>query len=272
LLFLVTGYSLNVLKFIIPHCLGLLPGNFLIDLQVQYDSNGILQLFLLGDILHFAAIALMVMFFVKQLRHFEYWSLLFAMIICFLSPFIWDKHCSNAFVNYLLQLIGGQPPHVFFPLFPWLVYPLIGLSAGYFIRQYGVQVFAWLRNFGILFITYGLALKTFFIKQESISFYRTLPADTFIHAGIVLISLYVWKWLHGHVSENYFFRVLQYMSRHITQIYFIQWILIIWMLPISGYHELDYNQSLAAIAVTSILTVSISVTLNMIIKTKTRGN
>lgn len=268
LLFLVAGYSLNVLKFIVPLCLGLLPENFLLDLQVQHDSKGIVQLLLLGDILHFAAIALIIMFFVKHLRHFQYWALLIAMIVCFVSPFCWDMQTDNGFANYLLQLAGGQPPRIFFPLFPWLVYPLMGLSAGYFIMQYGLQVFGWLRNFGILFILYGWLLKTFFVQQESISFYRTLPADTLMHAGIVLITLYLWEWLYNHVTANYFFRILQYMSQHITQVYIVSWILIMWMLPVFGYQQLDYNQSIAAITITTILTITISVATNLINKAK----
>lgn len=261
-LLLMAGYTLNIVKFIIPMRLGLLPAGLQSELQVENNAGDILHLLLLGDILHFAAPALIVLFFVKRIKQYQYWALLLAMIICFVSPFCWDIHSSNPFINYLLQLAGGQPPRVFFPLLPWLVYPLMGLSIGYWLQQYGSKTFSWLRNFGVAFIVYGWLLKTFLIKEESVSFYRTLPADTFKHIGIVLITLHVWEWLGTHVTENYFFRLLAYMSQHITQIYFIQWLLIMWLLPVFGYQQLEYESSLAASAFTTFITIAVSVRIN----------
>jgi len=40
------------------------------------------------------------------------------------------------FVDYILTLLGGHPPYVYFPVFPWIIYPLTGLSLGYYLKKF----------------------------------------------------------------------------------------------------------------------------------------
>lgn len=263
LLILIAAYALNLFKFVIPLSCKILPAAMLTDLQVQDNKQGMLQLFLLGDILHFAAIALLILFVVKRLPQFQYWALLLVIIVCFISPFCWDKHSDCSVINYVLQLTGGRPPRVFFPLLPWLVYPLTGLTVGYSIQHFGKTMFPWLRNFGIGFMLYGWLLQFLLVKEQSISFYRTVPADTLKHLGIVLVTLWVWEWIYTHVSGNYMFRLIEYLGQHITQVYIIQWMVIIWLLPVFGYRQLNYHQSLIAMGISACLTLALSIGISL---------
>ena len=256
----VAAYLLNLFKFIIPNFFGWLPQSLLNDLSIVTNRNEYMQLLLIGDILHFAAIATLILFVVSCLPYAQFVSLVLASLVCLLSPFTWDLHSSYYLLDYLLQLSGGGPPQVFFPLFPWLVYPLVGFSLGILIKKSAHHDYAfWLcRDLGWILIIAGNMAKYISVSNPVTPFYRTYYDDTMIHLGIVLITLSVWEWISENVKPNHFFDVLTYMSRNITSIYIIQWIIICWLLRLFGYHELGFITTLFAVILTSSLTISIS--------------
>lgn len=94
-LLLAIGYGLNTVKFVLPLSLGLLPQGFLDYLDIEKGSTGVLQLFLLGDILHFSALALCILYLVRKCHYYYYISLALSITICFLSPLFWDASSDN---------------------------------------------------------------------------------------------------------------------------------------------------------------------------------
>src|SRR5579862_1172304 len=259
LMLLFTGYALNAAKFFIPYCLGWLPDQLLRDLQIDQGQNPWLQFLLIGDILQFAAIAAVILAVVTALPYPQIISLILASQIWLLAPFAWDLHHRNPVLDYLLRLAGGSPPQIFFPLFPWLVYPLVGFSLGSLLknreqRQHAFRI-CWHR--GWVLIIAGAIVKCIVPIIPARSFYRTYADDTMIHLGIVLLTLSVWEWISKNVTPNDFFDALGYMSRNITAIYIIQWVVIFWMLPLFSYHGLSIEATLLAIGATSFLTMRI---------------
>lgn len=233
---LLAAYQLNFFKFIIPLLAGTLPDNLLQELGLPNDPSSALFFFLLGDILHFASISLPILFLVYQLKHYAYWSVFIAIAIMLLSPYVWDVKTEFVFVDWLLQLTGGQPPTVFFPLFPWLVYPLIGMSLGYFLKHHEVHYI--LRKAGVV----GTALLIFSLGLPTTtgsSFYRTKYPDTLFHLGFVLLWLAIIYWLARKFKINLFSKLLMFCSKHITTIYIIQWVAIFWCLAFTGYQQLN---------------------------------
>ena len=202
------GYGLNIFKFIIPHLFGWLPQGLLGLLQTDPGMHGYTQLFLLGDILHFAAFSLIILLFISMFRSSEKIACWLAIVICFAAPLFWDANSDNSIINYALELLGGQPPRVFFPLLPWLVYPLLGLAIGKTIGQketlVGFDSF-WMPGFFLLIL--GLAIKYCIRDQGFSSFYRTAALDTLIHVGCVLMTLSAWHWISLLVKPNYLFRL-----------------------------------------------------------------
>ncbi|HSZ85663.1 MAG TPA: hypothetical protein VK787_06510, partial [Puia sp.] len=139
------------------------------------------------------------------------------------------------------------------------VYPLVGLFIGHYFKTTERQKVYWyVRDIGWILIVSSCIVKYSFKMAAEQSFYRTYPNDTMIHLGIVLVWLSCWEWIQDNVKDNFFFNVLRYMSRHITKIYIIQWIIICWLLPLFGYQKLDLFQTICAIILTSFLTITIS--------------
>ena len=251
-LFLLAGYGLNLLKFVLPLKLGLLPAAFQTDLGVTDTCAAGETVFLIGDILHFAALALPLTYGIYRLRRYWIYALATAAFVAIFAPYFWDHASCSPVSNYIAALIGGQPPAVYFPLIPLLVYPLAGLAIGYWLNRNLPDRFLFIGLVGIALVLLG-SIGHYF-DNPSITFYRTRPGDTAIHVGVVLVWLWIWEWLSGYVKSNAFFRLLQFASRNITFIYLIQWPLICWLLPLFGYQELGYLSSMSVAALLTVLT------------------
>ncbi|HEV7737464.1 MAG TPA: heparan-alpha-glucosaminide N-acetyltransferase domain-containing protein [Chlamydiales bacterium] len=235
------GYFMNFLKFVVPYFMGGLPGKLLYDLH----SDGWVSLLLIGDILQFAGISLLILWCVQKAPDRILVALLLAMFVCFASPFPFSAN------SHVVDLATGGPPKVFFPLFPWLVYPLAGVVIGNSIKAYGSKIFVFLLAIGA-----GLMLAAFCAEiateassfasaqddpstsSGQTSFYVTGPWDTLMHLGFVLVWLAGFHFL-SKLRWNAVFKTLQWMSKNITLIYFIQWPLIFWMMPVIGYQRLN---------------------------------
>lgn len=252
---LILAYVLNFLKFILPLLLGWVPENFLQELQLQNDTSAVPFFLLLGDILHFAAIAYLLLYLVYQLKHYQYWSLVFAIAIMLLSPLVWDVKTGFIFVDYLLQLLGGHPPYVFFPVFPWLVYPLFGLTLGFLLKQYQVtEVLYKIGKLGIVLLVISCMFPATKSQGEWPIFYRTEFPDTIFHLGFVLAWLGIVHWISSKATSNWFFSLLTFCSRNITSIYIIQWALIFWSMGLTGYLTLNFTSTFLIMAAISVLT------------------
>lgn len=92
---LAAGYALNFLKFVLPLWFNLFPDTILIDLQVGNKAPGWIFVFLTGDILQFAGIALLLLFLIRRLPYYHWCSLGLALTVCFISPFLYDLHSNN---------------------------------------------------------------------------------------------------------------------------------------------------------------------------------
>lgn len=233
------GYLLNVLKFGVPGMFGMMPAALLQWLEVANNPKGYLQLILTGDILQVAGLSLMVLVICKKLFVYRFLYFILAIIVCFISPLLWDLHSDHFFIDYLLQLTGGKPPRVFFPLFPWLVYPLFGVYAGMLIKNKMPFKIPKLWVISIL-IGSSCMVVYYFVHFEEPLFYRTNPLGTLMHLLVVLVWLYAWHLLSKWIPFNKFFGLLQWLSKNITSIYFLQWVLLFWSLPLFGFQKMGF--------------------------------
>ncbi len=243
---LIAAYLLNYAKFILPISLGIMPEPLIIELGLDPHHPAEAAFFFigLGDILHFAGVAQLILFMVSKIKYFHIVAAILAIAIILLSPFLWDIHTGIPPFDYILNLFGGHPPQVFFPVFPWIVYPLIGLTLGHVIKSSNTDmVLKRSAIIGVVLIIVSLGLPSTPPNTLYLDFYRTRPADTIFHIGIVLTWLQLFNWLSKSSPNgggfrrglNPGFRLLTFCSRHITVIYLIQWVLICWLMCFTGY-------------------------------------
>lgn len=242
---LVAAYALNFLKFILPLGLGLLPANLLTELDLKNDDSAVVPLILIGDILHFATFAYVILYFVSRFKHYPYLSLLLAVLVTFVSPYVWDLQTGNNLIDRVISLFNGHPPQTFFPVFPWLVYPLMGLTLGHLLRYYHVDYLLKKTGMmGISLIILSLCFPATIVTNAWLPFYRTGPADTIFHLGFVLVWISLVHWLTKKWGTNKLVQLLTFCSGNITKIYLVQWVMICWCLAITGYMQLGMKYTL----------------------------
>lgn len=238
ILLLTAGYALNALKFVSLFYLGVLPAGVHRDLELT-PGQECMQLLLMGDILHFAAVALLLLHVIYSSKRYHLVSALLATALVFIAPMLYDISPGN----YLIVLFTGAPPRIFFPVLPWLIYPLIGLTIGYYLQRDAAKTFAACKTIGLSLTIIGGVYLQLDDRSSAVGFYRTYPGKTIIHVAIVLLSLWLWHWLVARIWLSDFFNVLQFCSKNITSIYLVQWILICWLLPFAGYQQMNVVES-----------------------------
>jgi hypothetical protein len=228
------GYALNLLRFVLPL---LMHGD-----QTAIDAFGGTWwgAFFEIDILQLAGLSLIVLGPVKRYMRDPRLVLALAAAVVVVSPFLWgigDGHV-------LLDPLWGLGDWVSFPLFPWLAYPLLGLSlAGFAARatSAGRLMRVWVLAGGGAALA-GLALLPFAPGPGGIlafgDYYRSgLPVQLLL-AGFVLIWLPLLWWVDRRLAWRAVPRYLTSLSRNITAVYLIQWVLIGWLAIAFGVRDL----------------------------------
>lgn len=250
------AYLLNFFKFVVPDIFGVLPHAFFQFYHIPGGVFGAIDLLMVGDIFQFAAISYLIC---GVLYHYNaHWMVpagLAAMIaIC--SPFIWGHRLDNFLLDYLLKLFNGAPSAVFFPFFPWGAYPLLGLSFGQLYRQGSKELFyrVCIQAGGscIIIGAVGMLLEP---EAFTTNFYRLGPGGTICHSGLVLVWLYICHQAARRIGQkNKVVDVLRWCSINITIIYIIQWVVVVYCLPLFGFMKLGLTDTLGAVVVVMFIT------------------
>lgn len=238
LLFL--GYLLNFLRFTLPF------GISGIDNVLYLQDESSLSLFFAVDILQLAGLSIFILLFLKKYSHS---TLLFPILILFillLSPYLWGKFPQ---IPFFLPL-WGTGKNVYFPMFPWIIYPLLGM----YISQY-------LFNGELL----GKVLKKFFMTGiacfcAGILLFNIFPIGDYHRSGlsihlVIIGFIFIWLPLCQVIIfkipiNNQILQLFFFWSRNVTSIYCIQWILFGWSLLIfEANQQLDYIAALIGVFV-----------------------
>lgn len=184
------------------------------------------------DILQMAAPAVLLLGFLRKAPSLL--LIVLMLVLTFCSKFLWGLTPTPG----VLDFIWGRGEWVFFPLFPWFVYCLLGLLC---FRHFSL----WRRSFlvsALVLVGVGLLLeKTAWLQSDLYNYYRSSPAQILWTSGFCLLwfraaqfitQLPLWK------SEN-LSKLLKAGSQNVTAIYFTSWICIGWLMVLHGYQQMD---------------------------------
>lgn len=262
IIIMIAGYLLNLARFTIPYYLGIIPVAYLKDNGISIGPSTASHLLLVGDILQFASIAYFICAISNHYKVHLSVNIFVVLLILYISPYTWQISFGNQLAHRLTGLLNATPPIAFFPVFPWLCYPLAGLI----IAQVYIQ-FTYTRIIrihflaGISLILFGYLLEQTEPMEWRSSFYRPGRGGTLWHTGVVIFWIAMFIMLSKAIKNSKAFSILQYLSKHITVIYITQWIIILWMFPIFGYNNLRFAETLGAIIITSLLSFLLPVML-----------
>lgn len=232
------GYVLNFLRATLPLWVALRLGHVTIEETAPYTP---LSELLVGDIFQFAGIALPLCGFVYCRRFHPHIVLAVAMMIAFLSPVLWGLEFGVPGVDWGLSLLWGDGVGMYFPVFPWIVYPLFGVALGMLAQDEDptsdiLRPFLW---WGVGLIILGLALRGAFPALGSERYARSGPATVLWMCGFVLVWLRVCTWLVQVVRPQALLSLLYFWSEHVARFYFIHWVIIGWGIGLFGAESSD---------------------------------
>ena len=249
-LLLAYGYALNFVKFIMPlYLFHSLPAAFLLDMGLRPgDPANFPFLLLLGDILQMAGLSVMVLAGLRHWRVGPLPTLALAALVALAAPLLWGLRPAQPVVAYFCDLLWGQTYTVFFPLFPWLAYALVGLALGDAYRRFAAwpRLFhAWVGGGGLLGLAAGLLLGALYpATWHGVDFYRTGPAGIFALSGLTGLVFSGLRVATPYLPGG-LLRGLTFFSRHVTALYVISWVAIYWNLGWLGFLQYSHPWQLA---------------------------
>ncbi|WP_407265673.1 heparan-alpha-glucosaminide N-acetyltransferase domain-containing protein [Tenacibaculum maritimum] len=237
------GYLLNIFRFVIPIVfLGGFPKAFIegSGLLTLGDPYNLVFYTLLGDILQLAGFSLIIMGIIIKFIKNKYAALILAMLIIGLSKGLSGFKFGIVGVDYICDLLWGNSYNVYFPVFPWMSFILIGLFFGMWYQEKGNDIrfmFDKILPFSIGFILLGGFLCYYDYQYHFGDYYHLGPGGTIILMGINLLIVWLGHILVIRIPHNKIFSIFYYSSKNVTSFYLIQWVLVYWGVLLFGYSE-----------------------------------
>lgn len=245
-----SGYILNIIRGVLPFTLSTYLKMDIIETFPQEKLNGY-TLLTLVDILQFAGIALMIMALIQEFKINKYVILCAAFLISMFSPFLWGFTLNIPVVDQIFELLWGDQPIGFsfidnkiaFPIFPWLSFPLLGMFLGETMKNTNDQnrTFKHFGIGGIVVLLIGVVISYNNIEYHFNDYYHSRQGAMLFMCGFVVFWLYLSKIAIDKLPMNKLFDLLFKWSKGVTNIYFAQWIIIIWSIAFFNINESSYS-------------------------------
>jgi hypothetical protein len=245
LILIALGYVLNVFRFYLP-----------ILIATKHNANlpefmTPVPLLLSVDILQLAGLSFVFMSLIRCFLPTQRWTwgtrvflILIIMTILVISPLLWGHFGYNPFFSPFL----GDGETIFFPFFPWVVYPVFGMFLSHFLLNPKDNfIFKKLVIAGFLLISIGAVLWTQVSNAIIVQgdYHRSGLAVHFVITGFILIWLPLCKAIYHQTRDfSFIHKILLFWSKNTTVIYFIQWVLYGWGILIFGSELLSAPVSL----------------------------
>lgn len=227
------GYALNLLRFV-------LPAEFFCHILAACSPD--ISRFWVVDIFQVAGLSMMVLALCKKIPVLNGWLIASVPVVLLISPGLW-----GITQGHLTQPLWGTDPHtVYFPFFPWVIYPIIGVSLSDTLISINVhRTRCLLSVLGVALILLGLGSYNMFPAGDLYS--RTGAAIHFAIIGFTFLWLPFCSWLHTFIQKDRWFTpIVESWSHNVTAIYCVQWILFGWCTLILGANQLTDIGALAA--------------------------
>ena len=183
------------------------------------------------DILYLAGLSVIIIAFLKTIKKGQAWI---TIILVFLITGLTGSLNEILMVterNYVLPFIAGTYSWAYFPLFPWLAYPLIGFTffhweekiMFFFTKQKiasGV-IIAVIFTLVVWFDKWGINTTISLSNYYHHTFWYSMWAIGAVVLWVVLIRLLLNKF-----PNTYFGDFMKWLGKNITLIYVIQWLII----------------------------------------------
>ena len=203
----------------------------------------LLALLLLIDILQFAGLALIVMALIRRFLPHRGLIAALAALVAVAPPWLWGLGSGIPALGRVFDLLWGDRPvgglienAVAFPAFPWLAFPLAGMVAGDLLRgapDTG-RVMRRLALVGAALLAAGAGLTLTDPDYQFNDYYHSRAGAMILMTGFALLWLWGCHLAAQRIQGTRVFDVLARLSSNVTNVYCIQWTLIVWGIALWG--------------------------------------
>ncbi len=252
------GYLLNLLRGTIPATLAMGVG---IVTQEQIEPFTPWWLTSTVDLHHAVGLSLLSMALLRLVvRPGWSWIAVGAGIVV-ITPLVRGLAFATPLLDAPLTPVWGDAPNVYYALFPWVAYPLVGAVFGVAIARASdrVATFRLAALIGVALCAIGGAWILVDPPGFDMATYWRQPAQMAV--GIMGVVL-VWTWLCDVVTRrvppNRAFDAVYGWSGRVIAMYFAHWLIVTWSIGLIGFRSLSFEAVLVGMVVAVGLTVYVS--------------
>lgn len=182
------------------------------------------------DILQFAGLAYICMAIVKHCFHKPLHWLYIAISIMLISPSLWGIAFNHSTLNWVIHYLWGGDELVYFPLFHWLYYPLMGMVIGSLIKTTGKEerVLTVLSKLGFYLLVLGSFISLTDLDFHVGDYFRGGQGSVIWISGFLLLWMRLAQLATIRFKDSLILNTICYWGRHTPKIYIFHWLLISW--------------------------------------------
>lgn len=219
--------------FVLGMCL-----NIALNLNLIISVNkGLYQIDLLPyifgiDIFQFAGISIIIIATLKKALDKNLIVVISLIILsAFLGHFLLSYIPDSTILKYLSALFYGSSKWSYFPLFPWLSYPLTGILFYQLLRRFDVRRL----NKTTIKLLFGILFVAFFAITARYAVSVSSDLSLYYHHGLffviwVILFLSFYSFFINEIDRlqesAILFKYIKWLGKNVTIIYIIQWIII----------------------------------------------
>ncbi len=233
--------------------------NFLISFFTNryYFEVNPWQYILGADILPLAGLSVLILSLIKRIGLKWYWIVLLIFLVAIMGNVFPEYQGNIHFVKYILAFVCGPYKWSYFPLLPWLAYPLLGFlyaktEQTTFYSKYSSKVILLSPLIAILVFIFS---HSFILDATSrLTPYYHHGIEMFLWIGIFLLGYFsLFSMVLKKISDIFIVKGIAWIGKNVTSFYVFQW-LIIGNVGTEIYKRLELIESVAIFSGVIIIT------------------
>ena len=207
--------------------------NFHLLLKIKFGGLRFdpLQAILGVDIFYLAGLSIIILSLLKTIKTGRQWIILSLILFVSSTTSYFNEILMVTDRNYLLPFIGGGYSWSYFPLFPWLTYPLVG----FLFQQNELGIREFIERNKTTTIAFLIAVLVPVVFFHQFGFETTIDLSQYYHhefwfilwtLGIDILWVSMGWFVIHRFNEFPVFVFLRWLGRDITVFYIVQWLII----------------------------------------------
>jgi len=212
------------------------------------------------DILPFAGCAYILMSLICHFFKKPITWLIIATLIMLTSPYLWGLKTGSVLIDWFLHFLWGNDSYVYFPVFGWLFYPLVGMVIGVLMKatKDDQVILKSLYKPGMILLLIGSVITLTNPSFHIGDYFRSGQGAMIWILGFVFIWFSLANNLCNLFHSNVLIKKIRYWGRETPSIYVIHWLLISWATYFLGYENKGYIMTVYLMFLTLIISHFIS--------------